>query len=69
MDAGGVFSHGLDLPRTEARERVSVKDRDYDLNGSEASRSRPLARFALSTRETSITPLVADWTTLSGCAT
>jgi len=51
-DPRDVFMRELDLPRTDERQRVHDRDREYSLRGSERARWRSWARFAWCPRAT-----------------
>ena len=56
-DGRAVFARGLDLPRTDARERVTVKDRDYDLEVSEVRSLATIGAFrVVDSRDLDATP-------------
>ena len=56
-DGRAVFARGLDLPHTEARERVFLKDRDYDLDVSEVRSLATIGAFrVVDSRDVDATP-------------
>jgi hypothetical protein len=56
-DVRSAFSRELDLPRTETRERVTVKDRDYDLDASDVRSLATIGAFrVIDSRDLDATP-------------
>ena len=50
VDPRDVFAHDLDLPRSDERDRVHDRDREYRLRNSETQRCRLSGLFELSPR-------------------